>query len=170
MFNKLENFQLYKLKYNYRSYQEIIDYAATVFSELVDKVDSSDLYITQIKYSKPCNIKCVKGYGGAVSIIDPFGNFMYNNKSMGQIEVDQNFMLRQFRKLIDKNAIILCRTNKQVKAIQELGYPNVSTIHQAKGLEYDDVIVIDSPIRNSEDLNIAYVALTRARNNLMVLP
>lgn len=65
--------------------------------------------------------------------------------------------------------MILCRTNKQVKAINEKGYYNVSTVHQAKGLEYDNVIVIDFPIKELEDLNIAYVALTRARNGLYVI-
>lgn len=65
--------------------------------------------------------------------------------------------------------MILCRTNKQVKEIQELGWTNVSTVHQAKGLEYDNVIVIDSTIKCREDLNIAYVAMTRAKDKLYVI-
>jgi ATP-dependent exoDNAse (exonuclease V) beta subunit len=65
--------------------------------------------------------------------------------------------------------MILCRTNKQVKTIEEERYFEVSTIHQAKGLEYPNVIVIDTTISNSEDLNIAYVAMTRAENNLLVI-
>jgi superfamily I DNA/RNA helicase len=74
-----------------------------------------------------------------------------------------------FDEFIKTNPMILCRTNKQVKAIQEFGYTNVSTVHQAKGLEYDNVIVVDTTIRNMEDLNIAYVALTRARDNMLVI-
>jgi superfamily I DNA/RNA helicase len=65
--------------------------------------------------------------------------------------------------------MILCRTNKQVKAIEEQKYFDVSTVHQAKGLEYPNVIVIDTTIKNSEDLNIAYVAMTRAENNLLII-
>ena len=34
VFTKLEDFDLYKLDYNYRSYQEIINYATTVYEEL----------------------------------------------------------------------------------------------------------------------------------------
>ena len=34
VFTKLEDFDLYKLGYNYRSYQEIIDYACSVYEEL----------------------------------------------------------------------------------------------------------------------------------------
>ena len=71
--------------------------------------------------------------------------------------------------MIESNSMILCRTNKEVKAIQEKNYFNVSTVHQAKGLEYDNVIIIDHEINCKEDLNIAYVALTRARNKLLVL-
>jgi superfamily I DNA/RNA helicase len=63
---------------------------------------------------------------------------------------------------------ILCRTNKQVKWIEELGYGNVSTVHQAKGLEYESVIVIDEVIKDNEDLNIAYVAVTRAKNKVFI--
>ena len=65
--------------------------------------------------------------------------------------------------------MILCRTNKQVNAIKQFNYFNVDTVHQAKGLEYDNVLVIDSTIEDGEDLNIAYVAMTRARDNLFII-
>lgn len=50
----------------------------------------------------------------------------------------------------------------------------VGTIHSSKGLEYDNVILynVDSPsfLLNSEDnLNLYYVGITRAKNNLCVL-
>lgn len=65
--------------------------------------------------------------------------------------------------------MILCRTNKQVKWIQDKGYFETSTIHQAKGLEYKNVLVIDTTITGTEDLNIAYVAMTRARDNMFIV-
>lgn len=65
---------------------------------------------------------------------------------------------------------VLCRTNKEVRAILELSYCKVSTVHQAKGLEYDYVVVVDTDINSMEDLNIVYVALTRAKNGLLVCP
>ena len=67
-----------------------------------------------------------------------------------------------------KNPYILCRSNKQVKAIQNLGYKNVSTVHQAKGLEYPNVIFTDMELAGEEEVNIAYVACTRAQNALLV--
>ena len=63
--------------------------------------------------------------------------------------------------------MILCRKNKEVKAIKELGWSRVQTIHQAKGLEYPVVIVTDFEIKGTEDVNIAYVAMTRAEGHLL---
>lgn len=71
--------------------------------------------------------------------------------------------------LTSDKTMILCRTNKQVKALQEKGFVNVSTVHQAKGLEYDQVIVVDTSISSYEDLNVAYVAMTRARDRLLII-
>ena len=169
VFAKLEDFDLYKLDYNYRSYQEIINYACTVYEELRPIVkEDEECYITQVMNCDESSILCDRGYGGSVVIIDPFGNGK-------RIENKVNYYIGSkeqkttFDEFIKTNPMILCRTNKQVKAIQEFGYTNVSTVHQAKGLEYDNVIVVDTVIRNMEDLNIAYVALTRARDNMIVM-
>lgn len=75
----------------------------------------------------------------------------------------------EFKAFMADRPMILCRTNKQVNYIQKAGYFETSTVHQAKGLEYDNVIVIDTTISSIEDLNIAYVAMTRARNKLLVI-
>lgn len=169
VFTKLEDFDLYKLAYNYRSYQEIIDYASTVYLELKLAVaDGNDSYISLINFSRPSSIICNRGYGGTVSIIDPFGNGNHIKNKVNYY-MDIKRQKEVFNEFIKTNPMILCRTNKQVKAIQEHGYTNVSTIHQAKGLEYDNVIVVDTAIKDDEDLNIAYVALTRARDNLLVI-
>ena len=169
VFTKLEDFDLYKLDYNYRSYQEIINYACTVYERLKPVVeDNEECYITSIDFADESSIICNRGYGGTVSIIDPFGNGKYIKNKVNYY-MDTKRQKEVFDEFIKTNPMILCRTNKQVKAIQEFGYSNVSTVHQAKGLEYDNVIVIDTTIRNMEDLNIAYVALTRARDNMLVI-
>ena len=101
-------------------------------------------------------------------MFDAFGN-CNKIENMVNSNIGINEQQSLFNSFVSKNPMILCRTNKQVKVIQEFGYTNVSTVHQAKGLEYDNVIVIDTAIRNLEDLNIAYVALTRARDEVMVM-
>ena len=169
VFTKLEDFDLYKLDYNYRSHQEIINYACTVYNSLKWQIkEGGEGYITQISFCDESSIVCDRGYGGIVVIIDPFGNGKrIENKVNYYIESKEQ--KEYFDQFIKTNPMILCRTNKQVKAIQEFGYTNVSTVHQAKGLEYDNVIVVDTVIKNMEDLNIAYVALTRARNYMIVM-
>lgn len=165
VFKKLDNFEVFKLKYNYRSYQEIIDYATTVYAKLYDKAEwEESCYISEIMYSYNSSIQCSRGYGGQVCVINPFGRVYYNgSKSFGQKVSD---IVNNFMKL---EPMILCRTNKQVKAIKDLGYFNVDTVHQAKGLEYPNVISIDATINSTEDLNIAYVSMTRAEDNLLVI-
>jgi hypothetical protein len=146
---------------------EIIDYASTVYMHLYDRVVDEEIssYITRITYSAPSAIQCKKEYGGQVTIITPYEDcYIFKNNEK---QVDNAY--RQLRKIMELNPMILCRTNKQVKTIQEFGITNVSTIHQAKGLEYDHVIVIDTEINCLEDLNVAYVALTRAKDSMLII-
>lgn len=166
VFNKLDNFERFKLKYNYRSYQEIIDYATTVYSELYEDAESeNECYITSVRHSTMSSIMCDRGYGGTVSTINPYG---YCQIFSGEdvFASNANIILKE---MLARNPMILCRTNKQVRAIQDFGINDVSTVHQAKGLEYDHVIVVDHTISCIEDLNIAYVALTRAKDSMLVI-
>ena len=108
----------------------------------------------------------MRGYGGSIIIVNPFGRSI---RLQGEDDERRINLLEEFKDFMSDRPMILCRTNKQVKYISDLGYFDVSTIHQAKGLEYDNVLVIDTTIGCIEDLNIAYVALTRAKNKLFVI-
>lgn len=167
IFDKLDNFTVFKLKYNYRSYQEIIDYATTVYLDLKETASyGEDCYISMVENSDPSTIHCCRGYGGEVITITPYKEcFKFHNKIKYWIDSPKEAAWDFFNRM----PIILCRTNKQVKAIQEMGYMNTTTVHQAKGLEYPDVVVIDHTISSTEDLNIAYVGMTRAENSLLVI-
>lgn len=46
----------------------------------------------------------------------------------------------------------------------------ISTIHKAKGKEYDTVLVKQSGISKGEDIKVYYVAMTRAKKELIVKP
>lgn len=164
IFRKLDKFSNKTLLVNYRSFQEITDYADTCYDWLKDKVlYSRNLLLSDIKYSNSSDTVCIRGRGGDVFTLSPFGVTL----KIGYGEVDT---LKSFEKFmnVEIKPWILCRTNKQVKWIEELGYGNVSTVHQAKGLEYESVIVIDEVIKDNEDLNIAYVAVTRAKNKVFI--
>ena len=165
VFNKLDDFKLLKLRRNYRSYQEIIDYATTVYMSLYDNYIYGENYITKIMFCHKSKISCYRGNGGAVYLVDPFSRVKKFGTNANKTE-SRDALFKEFMQL---QPMILCRTNKQVNAIKQFNYFNVDTVHQAKGLEYDNVLVVDSNIEDGEDLNIAYVAMTRARDNLFII-
>ena len=72
------------------------------------------------------------------------------------------------QKFFSTDSMILCRTNREVRKLQAMGISNCTTIHQAKGLEYENVIVCDFLIEDAEGVNVAYVAMTRAKNRLLL--
>lgn len=165
-FNKLDDFDEFKLKYNYRSYQEIIDYATTVYETLEE--DYLDQYISSVVNSVPSKVKCARGYGGTVTIVNPWGDiYKWHNDEVQDVFWTQR--KKELMNFLSLNPQILCRTNKQVKTITQNTQYEASTIHAAKGLEYDNVLVVDSTLREREDLNVAYVALTRAKDNLFII-
>jgi superfamily I DNA/RNA helicase len=153
----LTDFTHYELNINYRSYQSIINYATAVRETgagtslaFVDYLIDSDIVCNRV--DEPGEVYVVK---------DEY----YTEDLVDQIEKSTYSVLSAF---LMKKPYILCRTNKQVKAIEALGYKNVSTIHQAKGLEYNYVIVTDMELDTEEEINIAYVACTRAENGLLI--
>lgn len=150
----LTDFESHTLNINYRSYQGIIDYANTM---------RSGTHITETIRTKPCDIECARvDEDGEVYVINEYEECYdaVHNRMIGLMPTLTAFLL--------KKPYILCRSNKQVKQIESLGYRNVSTIHQAKGLEYANVIVTDMELNSDEEINIAYVACTRAQNGLLI--
>jgi superfamily I DNA/RNA helicase len=152
-----EGFVKLRLEENYRSYQSILDYSTQILTSGVELCQ-------EIETLKPSWVKCVrKEEPGEVYIIREDGTALDVVK-----QKDRN-PFNLVRYFMEKKPYILCRSNKWVKAIQALGYKDVSTVHQAKGLEYRDVIYTDTPLSSIEETNIAYVACTRARDALMVV-
>jgi superfamily I DNA/RNA helicase len=150
----LVDFERHTLKINYRSYQGIIDYANTMRNGSI----ISDTIRTQ-----PCDIECARtDEDGEVYVINEY------EECYDAVRGHMVSLMSTLTAFLLKKPYILCRSNKQVKAIESLGYRNVSTIHQAKGLEYTNVIVTDMELNSDEEINIAYVACTRAQNGLLI--
>lgn len=150
-------FKVMGLDINYRSYQEIIDFASTARDYMKDV----GLEFSKVFETRPSSIICERGRGGKVYTLSQGGSAM---------EVNKNFKLNGvnlIREILRENPMFLCRTNREVKHLQNMGIENVSTVHQAKGLEYDAVIATDFKIKGDEDVNVGYVALTRAKNTLV---
>lgn len=152
-----QGFVKLRLEENYRSYQSILDFSTQILENGVELCEE----ITELR---PSWVKCVrKEEKGEVYIIRQDGTALdvVNQKARNPFNVVRYFM--------EKKPYILCRSNKWVKVIQALGYKNVSTVHQAKGLEYPNVVYTDTPLSSIEETNIAYVACTRARDGLLVV-
>lgn len=155
--DKIPDFSQYDLDVNYRSYQEIIDFASQAKEEM-EKYGTS---FSKIQTAQRSDIHCVRGYGGKV----------YSMNSMGQ-GTEINLFTRihgveLVKTFLKENAMFLCRTNREVKYLNNIGIEKASTVHQAKGLEYNAVVAIDFEIKSDEDVNVGYVALTRAKNMLL---
>lgn len=154
--NKLHNFTQYTLLDNYRSYQSIMDFSSRILEHDI-------LMLSDIHYLTSSEVRCARkeSYGTVnVCINGICENLCTKSSCIAEDMLDPLFELRPY---------ILCRTNKMVKTIKEFGYENVSTIHQAKGLEYTHVIVIDCDTSTIEEQNIGYVACTRARDSLTII-
>ena len=152
-----QGFVKMRLEENYRSYQGILDFSTQILENGVELCEE----ITELR---PSWVKCVRqDQPGEVYVVRQDGSAVDIVK---QKERNPYKLIRYF---MEKKPYILCRSNKWVKAVQALGYKNVSTVHQAKGLEYTDVIYTDTPLSSIEETNIAYVACTRARDSLMVV-
>jgi DNA helicase II / ATP-dependent DNA helicase PcrA len=80
-----------------------------------------------------------------------------------------------------EEVMILCRSNYRIAYFKKIGIPeaNLITIHSSKGLEFDSVVVdlisgwnlSTNETRDvlEEERRILYVALSRAKNQLMIL-
>lgn len=161
----------YNLSLNYRSKQEIIDFAEQQYEHAVNAVAKRSTYsttTTSVDYVNPSEITCVRGDCGTVVVTDEDETLRLNGSSWETVESDAAISFLASL-ILQRETQILCRTNKQVKKLTSMGIERVSTVHQAKGLEYGNVVLVDFEQKNEEDYNIAYVAMTRARDKLYVV-
>lgn len=164
---QLDGFAHYALIENYRSYQEIINYATSMRNKWKSNneldIPTVSLVLDDPEDYQLSHIECERGEGGKVYIMPEIGKCIdvVEWKATNQLAVLKSIME-------DPTTQILCRSNKQVKKLNSLGFDNVSTVHQAKGLEYGNVIVVDFKITGNEEMNIGYVAMTRAKNKLCI--
>ena len=173
VFDKLNGFKEYNLQYNYRSYQVIIDFATEFYKSNRAALDMCiENSITDFIPTGRTNglVTCARGSGGEVYVMyepswskDGYNCDKYTEDNSSTL--DGSLAFKYFMSL---KPMVLCRTNKQVRELCASGL-NATTIHQAKGLEYKNVLIVDFTVSSEEDLNIAYVGLTRAEDKLMII-
>ena len=171
-----------KLEINYRSKYKIVD-IANKFIKYSNRPDNKAMRSNETDCGVVDRIDCLNSSDINLKIIDICKNI--NTKTA--------FLYRQNRsviailELLNKNNIhyrILNKDNKDIKKIlsnKDLSDSSsniiLSTIHSSKGLEFDDVYLIDAyngvfPC-NEEDIydeerRMFYVAITRTKNKLFL--
>lgn len=157
-----DDFVVRELTQNYRNGKAIIKFS----NDIISKMKSVPL----------TPVTAMRDVRGAIRKITPW-------EILSTIKTDKNW----------GNWAILCRTNKKVSDIMTMlkkqGIPCVTfrqaqgglnelkekmadntikvlTIHSAKGLEFDKVIVCDIYSKGEENMRLNYVAVTRARDEL----
>ena len=163
-FNKLvNNLNIINLDYNYRNPKEIIDVANSFIMKNKNQIKKETICLKNI--NKPIKI------------------WFYKNKRTA---------IEKILKYIDTKYLILGRNNKDEDLFNVQDKPFL-TIHKSKGLEEDNIILINltnnnnslpSKIKNHKIINkiiktdyypyeeerrLFYVALTRTRNNIYLL-
>lgn len=164
-------FTIYNLNENYRNAPAILNFAKRIISGSL--LEDYDLYDDSI-----CMNEEVVGFineveylpSRVISLIqeDPqYGNWFILTRSNTQIDTVITFLTR---------ANIPCDTFKKSKLTSEEfkqkmadNTVKVLTVHAAKGLEADNVIVIGVAKKaiKAEERRVAYVAATRARKKLI---
>ena len=96
--NYYKNATIIKLRYNYRSYQEIIDFATNI--------------VSYVSYRYPKDLIAFKGNRSETVIYKFFAN---ENQ-------EDEFIVNELKDLFSKNSsvVVLCRTNEVVKYIEKL--------------------------------------------------
>ena len=157
-----DDFVVRELTQNYRNGKAIIKFS----NDIISKMKSVPL----------TPVTAMRDTRGAIRKITPW-------EILTTIKTDKNW----------GNWAILCRTNKKVNEVMSLlkrqGVPSITfrqaqgglnelkekmtsnavkvlTIHSAKGLEFDKVIVCDIYSKGEENMRLNYVAVTRARDEL----
>jgi DNA helicase-2/ATP-dependent DNA helicase PcrA len=161
IFKKLEDFKIYELTTNYRSYQPILDFASCFKKQV-----QNQWWINRTTYFHINTLEAIRGQGKSECqlFLDRKGRYM-DMILNGPIILPKDFLPEQ---LENNHYQVLCRTNIEAKTLQKLGLKNAMTIHQAKGLEFENVLLVDFQINTEEDQNVAYVGITRAKDRLIV--
>ena len=176
MLSKSSDWKLYKLENNYRSGKLIIDLAQKVINQIDDKIDKKVNIISKVNSQFTIDTKYKLGITlDAIKKENKLNDwFILLRKN-----VDLTFMMEELRKR-NITAVSFKREGMslaEMKALMQLDAIKVLTVHVAKGLESKNVLVYGDSfklikpnwMKNEEEIRLMYVAVTRAKENLIIL-
>lgn len=157
--------KVFKLKSNYRCGEEIIDFAEAFLSSVKDIYRVKNLcktgvsgYVEQTYFSTDRILEEIQS-------LPCYGEWFILCRTNREVE-EMITLLKRNNIPCDsfkKSELELSELNEKMKE----NTVKVLTIHSSKGLENTNVIVLGSRIYNDEEKRVAYVAATRAKENLI---
>ena len=164
--SKQKDVTTYDLNENYRNATSILDYAKAIIRTAGADYQDTSMPMRGIKGKVVADLE----YNPSAiahtfaQMKDGFGDWFILTRTNSQID-EIAFALKRCGVPYDtfKRAQL---DNKELNQKMKENTIKVLTIHTAKGLEANNVIVIGAKFFNLEERCISYVAATRARNNL----
>lgn len=162
--------KIYQLTENFRNSKEILNYAQWIVHEKMNEVGTIPYYDESIGLVRNKGFKTTLDYNphtiiGLVSDENSeYKDWFILARSNSRVDEIYN-LLKSYNIPVDtfKRADL---SNSELHERMQANTVKVLTIHAAKGLEADKVIVIDAVMSREEECRIAYVAATRARHEL----
>ena len=155
----------YELNENYRNDTEILNFAKAIIRLNGNKyLDTSIPMSIEKGVIDSCDYS-LPNIAGLIEKDGDYKNWFVLCRTNSQVETIKNFFSKHnipidsFKKSQFSNSEIKEKMNKNTVKIL--------TIHSAKGLEADKVVVIGANISNEEEKCISYVAATRAKHYLL---
>jgi DNA helicase-2/ATP-dependent DNA helicase PcrA len=153
---------MYFLTFNYRSYQKIIILANEVIKKNVFRI-KKDLVGTKTNEG----LLNISSFKSEEFLVDYVINTLYENKNSKYCILYR----------INKSSFLL---RSKLEHLYSLTNYTLMSIHQSKGLEFDNVIILDANDINipgdslnlvtlEEERRIFFVAITRSRKSLLIL-
>ena len=161
----------YDLSENYRNAPEILTYAQQLIRTLGYDYEDDSIpmrkkahgRIVNVEYSEPGITRTIQRYVNEGK--SEYRDWFVLTRTNAELESIQRALEKaNIPNDTFKKAQL---TNKGLKEKMKENTVKVLTIHTAKGLEADNVIVIGARFRDTEEKCISYVAATRARNLLV---
>ncbi len=161
----IEGVKSYSLNENYRNGYRILNFAKDIITRT-----KSHMYDDSIPMKdKPGNVQWIEfNLGNIAKTIKyssaPYGNWFILARTNDQVE--------SIKYILDSYKIPNITFKRGGKNFDELSKlvssdkVKVLTIHTAKGLEADNVVVIGARMWGDEEIRLSYVAATRAKENL----
>jgi DNA helicase-2/ATP-dependent DNA helicase PcrA len=163
------DFKIYMLTKNFRNPKQILNTGRKIIEQLEDFIEKDNL--------------CMNGEYGKVST-SSMNNLLGYVKPGMIILTRTNKEVEKINNILSTNGIdVIClqksgKTQKELNEIFKSEKVKVMTIHQSKGLEFDRVVVYGKNMKinrrtvwkdSDEEKKIMYVAITRAKNELVIL-